>query len=272
MAILTPDELKDLLPKAREFKPTALQVHLDKAEREIVKRIGNPDGNNLTARFTPGNLFESFRLPRDLRTFSGISEIQIVSGGSNYAGSGVTHRDLLIPAPPEGGVQATARAEIEYGVVRSVQVTEQGLGYPERVAATLPNDDGDDATFRIVWSASASPNIVSAREIPGDGSDASNLTFGTDFYLYLLYIRPQGVWNRRSAYEFTYHAETMLAEARLAQSQLVALSLVEDGLASIEDGEFVEERRAQTGKDGLTQAEARIFARLTPGGLFFGVG
>lgn len=61
-----------------------------------------------------------------------------------------------------------------------------------------------------------------------------------------------------------YTAETMLAEAKNAQQQLVAISLIADGLLSIEDGEFIEKRRSGT-RDSLVMSEQRIYASLLRG-------
>ena len=64
-----------------------------------------------------------------------------------------------------------------------------------------------------------------------------------------------------------YNATDRTAEAKTAQAHLGAISLISDGLASIEDGEFVERRSQGVGSesDMISRAERRILGKLLSG-------
>ena len=64
-----------------------------------------------------------------------------------------------------------------------------------------------------------------------------------------------------------YNAVEKEAEAKEAQAHLVAIALIADGIASIEDGEFVERRLQGVGSesDMIARAERRILGKLLSG-------
>ena len=64
-----------------------------------------------------------------------------------------------------------------------------------------------------------------------------------------------------------YNAVEKEAEAKEAQAHLVAIALIADGIASIEDGEMVERRLQGVGSesDMIARAERRILGKLLSG-------
>lgn len=77
--------------------------------------------------------------PQNFNRISGVSgtivDIDIVAGGSGYTSS--SDITLTIPAPPSGGVQATATATVTGGIITSVAITNRGSGYTATAAQTV---------------------------------------------------------------------------------------------------------------------------------------
>ena len=67
------------------------------------------------------------------------STVILTSGGTNYQYPPV----LVIGAPPQGGIQASATCTISAGAINAVTVTNQGAGYRTAPSITVLNDSRD---------------------------------------------------------------------------------------------------------------------------------
>lgn len=88
--------------------------------------------------------------------------VSVVGGAINStvtittAGSGYTYApNLVISAPPAGGIQATAVCTISGGAVNAVTVTNQGAGYTSAPTITVINDARDATGSGAVLTVNA---------------------------------------------------------------------------------------------------------------------
>ena len=78
-----------------------------------------------------------------------LGEVDAITVGAG--GTGYTTADVEISAPAEGGVQATATATIEGGVITAIALVEAGSGYTEAPTVTITGDGtGATATAALV--------------------------------------------------------------------------------------------------------------------------
>lgn len=75
-----------------------------------------------------------------------VASIAVTSGGSGYS----SVPTVTLSAPPAGGVQATARAVVNSGVVTQIVLTQAGSGYTSAPTVTISGGGGSSATARAV--------------------------------------------------------------------------------------------------------------------------
>lgn len=94
-------------------------------------------------------------------------QVSVVSVGA--AGSGYTMAPIvLLPAPPQGGIPATAYATISAGTVSGVTLSNVGAGYPSAPAAViLPNPADPNYGAIVQASATLGLNAATATAITG---------------------------------------------------------------------------------------------------------
>jgi hypothetical protein len=134
-------------------------VNSDGANYRLVNRTGTPTGASITNQ---GSGYTNGIFLAGISTTTGLSGITVAasSGGSTWAaivggtinttvtitaaGSGYTYPpQLVISAPPSGGLQATATCTISGGAINAVTVTNQGAGYVTAPTITVINDYRD---------------------------------------------------------------------------------------------------------------------------------
>jgi hypothetical protein len=79
------------------------------------------------------------------------STVTITAGGTGY----LFAPQLVIDAPPAGGIQASATCTISAGAINAVTVTNQGAGYTAAPAITIVNDPRDTAGRNAVLTVNA---------------------------------------------------------------------------------------------------------------------
>lgn len=87
------------------------------------------------------------------RPTNGVSNIVITDGGEDYVGASTV---VSIAAPPVGGRQATAIAQVVLGVITGIVITDPGHGYASAPAVTITGA-GTGATATATLGSVANP-------------------------------------------------------------------------------------------------------------------
>jgi len=146
------------------------------SENELVQRFGKPNDGTAMSFFSAANFLsysnnllvvraDTTGQRNAVATPTGSVSVTLVDGGTGYTAPVVT-----ISAPQDaGGVQATATATVEAGVITEIVVTNPGTGYTS-ATVTITDDDGVDAdATATVAVGGVKINNINAYEITYDG-------------------------------------------------------------------------------------------------------
>lgn len=146
------------------------------SENELVQRFGKPNDGTAMSFFSAANFLsysnnilvvraDTTAQRNAVATPTGSVSVTLVDGGSGYTAPVVT-----ISAPQDaGGVQATATATVEAGVITEIVVTNPGTGYTS-ATVTITDDDGVDADAdATVAVGGVKINNINAYETTYDG-------------------------------------------------------------------------------------------------------
>jgi len=128
------------------------------SENDLVNIFGKPTDLNFTSFFTASNFLSytnnlkvvraNANLARNAVTTPTKSIESITSTGTGYA---VATSTVNIPAPPAGGVQATAYvSSVDANGVPTVTITNPGSGYTGTVAVTITDSDAGPEVVGLV--------------------------------------------------------------------------------------------------------------------------
>ena len=127
------------------------------SENELVQRFGSPNTATAASFFSAANFLsysnnllvnradaEGNRNAVTTKT-GGVTSITVIDGGSGYTTPVVTISEPNISVA-EGGVQATAEAVVDAGVIISIVITTAGTGYSANPSVTITDVGGTPTT------------------------------------------------------------------------------------------------------------------------------
>lgn len=136
------------------------------SENALVRRFGKPNATNATSWFTAANFLSYSNNLLVVRTDTSgqrnaVSTVTgTVSSFTITPGSGYTVAPTLsFAAPPAGGIQATAVAEVTAGAITAVRITNPGAGYLSAPAVTVTVVSGGTGGAVTAVLASTGPKL-----------------------------------------------------------------------------------------------------------------
>lgn len=130
-----------------------LDVTTIESENTLSKRFGKPNSSNASSWFTAANFLaysNNLLVVRSDTTnqrnavaspTNSVGAITLISGGTDY----VTPTVSIAPPDRIGGVQATATATVDVGVITGIVITEPGSGYDTVPAVSIVGTNTDPA-------------------------------------------------------------------------------------------------------------------------------
>jgi len=147
---------------------TVTAAQMDNLRSDMNKAYKHQTGNDLTIRdIAVGDIIGADKSGTDITSYSPVSSVSVVSGGSGYSGS-VT---VAFSAPDKvGGTTATGNVVVSGGVITSITMTNNGSGYLNNPTVTLSESPADPADLQAILGA-VSEQIFESEDTLGGHND-----------------------------------------------------------------------------------------------------